>query len=101
MASTIRWDVHKFGGTSVGSSDCIRQCIEIIKPKLNDHRIAMVVSAMGGKPKVTDLLLDSVHEAALGNVSESNNKLNNIHAKHELCIHFIISLYIIIRLILV
>ena len=47
-----RWDVHKFGGTSVGSADCMRKCIEIIKPLTADRRVAMVVSAMGGKPKV-------------------------------------------------
>ena len=57
------WDVHKFGGTSVGSADSMRTCIEIIRPRCRQNRIAMVVSAMGGKPKVTDLLLDSVRAA--------------------------------------
>ena len=57
-------DVHKFGGTSVGSADAMRKAIEIIIPKLKENRIGMVVSAMGGKPKVTDLLLNSVHAAA-------------------------------------
>lgn len=80
------WDVHKFGGTSVGSADCMRQCIEIIRPLLNDRRIAMVVSAMGGKPKVTDLLLDSVHAAAAGNLKESKLKLAGIREKHQICI---------------
>jgi aspartokinase len=47
-----RWDVHKFGGTSVGNADCMRKCIGIIKPLLANRRMAMVVSAMGGKPKV-------------------------------------------------
>ena len=59
----ICWDVHKFGGTSVGSADSMRKCIEIIRPKCKENRIAMVVSAMGGKPKVTDLLLDAVRAA--------------------------------------
>ena len=80
------WEVHKFGGTSVGSADCMRKCIEIIKPKLADKRIAMVVSAMGGKPKVTDLLLDSVHAAAEGNLEESRLKLSAIREKHQICI---------------
>ena len=61
MATT--WDVHKFGGTSVGSADSMRKCIDIIRPRCDQNRVAMVVSAMGGKPKVTDLLLDSVRAA--------------------------------------
>eukprot|EP01041_Mallomonas_annulata_P005902 gene5902-11914_t len=90
-STSILWDVHKFGGTSVGSAECIRRCIEIIKPKLKTNRIAMVVSAMGGKPKVTDLLLDSVHAAAAGNINESDAKLNGIQAKHELCVRDILA----------
>ena len=80
------WDVHKFGGTSVGSADCIRKCIEIIKPKLKNNRIAMVVSAMGGKPKVTDLLLDSVHFAAADNIADSHSRLQDIQTKHNICV---------------
>jgi len=85
------WDVHKFGGTSVGSADCMRKCIEIIKPLLKQKRIAMVVSAMGGKPKVTDLLLDSVHEAASGCIDKSLEKLNAIREKHKICIFDLLS----------
>lgn len=85
------WDVHKFGGTSVGSADCMRKCIEIIKPLLKQKRIAMVVSAMGGKPKVTDLLLDSVHEAASGCIDKSLEKLNAIREKHRICIFDLLS----------
>ena len=81
-----RWVVHKFGGTSVGSADCMRKCIEIIRPLLNEQRVAVVVSAIGGKPKVTDLLLDSVHAAANGKVEESQRLLQMIHEKHKLCI---------------
>ena len=86
------WVVHKFGGTSVGSSDCMRQCIEIIKPLIREQRVAVVVSAMGGKPKVTDLLLDSVHAAAAGRQDEITNKLDNIHLKHQICVGEILSL---------
>lgn len=85
------WVVHKFGGTSVGSSDCMRQCIEIIKPLLKEQRVAVVVSAMGGKPKVTDLLLDSVHAAAAGRQDEIKSKLDNIHLKHQICVGEILS----------
>ena len=80
------WVVHKFGGTSVGSADCMRQCLAIIKPATKQQRVAVVVSAMGGKPKVTDLLLDSVHAAADGRHEESAQKLQHIHDKHSICV---------------
>jgi bifunctional aspartokinase / homoserine dehydrogenase 1 len=80
------WVVHKFGGTSVGSSSCMSQCIEIIKPLIKSQRVAVVVSAMGGKPKVTDLLLDSVHAAAADRQDEIEAKLDNIHTKHQICV---------------
>ena len=83
---TSRWDCHKFGGTSVGSADAMRKCIEIIRPLTQKQRIAVVVSAIGGKPKVTDLLLDSVHAAASGGFAEAEAKLEEIRTKHRLCV---------------
>lgn len=80
------WMVHKFGGTSVGSADCMRKCINIVKPLLKKHRLAVVVSAMGGKPKVTDLLLDMVHHAAAGEVSYVSEKRQAIYDKHRTCL---------------
>ena len=80
------WVVHKFGGTSVGSADCMRQCLAIIKPITKQQRVAVVVSAMGGKPKVTDLLLDSVHAASDGRHEESAQKLQHIRDKHSACV---------------
>ena len=81
-----RWIVHKFGGTSVGNADCMRKCLRIIEPDLKKHRVAVVVSAMGGKPKVTDLLLDTVHAAAAGRIDEIDEKLNCIFEKHQQCV---------------
>ena len=75
------WTVHKFGGTSVGNADCMRKCVDIIRPLCDNNggsnkvRVAMVVSAMGGKPKVTDLLLDLVHAAAGGRLEEIDQKV--------------------------
>lgn len=92
MATT--WDVHKFGGTSVGSADSMRKCIDIIRPRCDQNRVAMVVSAMGGKPKVTDLLLDSVRAAANDNMEEARNKLDNIRTKHQVCIEDLLNLNI-------
>jgi aspartokinase/homoserine dehydrogenase 1 len=88
---TSQWVVHKFGGTSVGSADCMRKCIEIVRPLVSDRRVAVVVSAMGGKPKVTDLLLDLVHAAASCNKDEVSRKIAEIHEKHLKCVNDVLS----------
>lgn len=85
-----KWVVHKFGGTSVGNADCMRKCIDIIRPIVSQQRVAVVVSAMGGKPKVTDLLLDLVHAAASGRDDEIVRKMDDIHSKHQLCVNDIL-----------
>jgi aspartokinase/homoserine dehydrogenase 1 len=81
-----RWVVHKFGGTSVGSADCMRKCVDIIRPLTSIQRVAVVVSAMGGKPKVTDLLLDLVHSAVVGRKEEIALKMDLIRTKHRECV---------------
>lgn len=81
-----KWVVEKFGGTSVGSAECMRKCIAIIKPQTKSRRVAVVVSAIGGKPKVTDLLLDSVHAAAAGKVDIIEEKMKAIEDKHRACL---------------
>ena len=73
------WEVHKFGGTSVGNADCMKKAIKIVKNRLKESRIAMVVSAMGGKPKVTDMLLDTVHAAA-NNDQESIEMVSEMYS---------------------
>lgn len=80
------WVVHKFGGTSVGSSSSIRKCIEIVRPLVPNNRVAVVVSAMGGKPKVTDLLLQSVRHAAENDMDAAKEKLQGIRMKHIDCV---------------
>jgi hypothetical protein len=100
--------VHKFGGTSVGSVEAILKVVEIVEDVIgpcappsagsstsaspedvsldlhsgNTPRIAVVVSAMGGKPKVTDMLLDLVSLAAKGRVAEYTDLLDRIEIKH-------------------
>ena len=44
--------------------------------------MAMVVSAMGGKPKVTDLLLSAVRDAAAGDMQSAEGRLGTIRGKH-------------------
>eukprot|EP01036_Dinobryon_divergens_P033744 gene33744-43607_t len=89
------WTVHKFGGTSVGSATSMRECYNIIKDICHKGdrgatRVAVVVSAMGGKPKVTDLLLDLVHASAAGRLSEVDSKMQSIRDKHRICVHDIL-----------
>ncbi|KAG8461629.1 hypothetical protein KFE25_001247 [Diacronema lutheri] len=79
--------VHKFGGTSVQSADAMRQVREIIAgiaaEQADDSPLAIVVSAMGGKPKVTDLLIDTVGLAAAGQHDDAHAVLAQVRAKHE------------------
>ena len=61
--------VMKFGGTSVGSAEAMRQTTDLILRYQKEWgSVAVVASAMGSKPiKVTDLLLNGVSSAATGN----------------------------------
>ncbi len=92
-----KWEVHKFGGTSVANADCFIKVASIVEEQLqvsgttqayasNVPNIAVVVSAMGGKPKVTDLLLDSVDAAANRDDAKVDEKLNFILEKHFKCL---------------
>lgn len=70
-----RWEIHKFGGSSLADTACFRRVADIILD-LPDTRIGVVVSAMGG---MTDALLDLAmlaerddddYRAALGRIGE-------------------------------
>ena len=64
--------VMKFGGTSVGSAEAMRQTTELVlkcrdEVAVANGQVIVVASAMGSKPvKVTDLLLDGANAAAAG-----------------------------------
>lgn len=53
--------VLKFGGTSVGSIENIQKVIAIVGNQAKKHKVAVVVSAVGG---ITDLLIEAGHLAA-------------------------------------
>lgn len=55
--------VLKFGGSSVGTPDAIKQVKDILEEYSRKHTIAVVVSAFQG---VTDILQQTVEEAARG-----------------------------------
>eukprot|EP00536_Pseudo-nitzschia_multiseries_P017489 jgi/Psemu1/321192/estExt_fgenesh1_pm.C_15840003 len=110
------WQVHKFGGTSVANADCYRSAARIVEDQLGiihaddgedtnngiatdidvdlsvdleadqGKRLAVVVSAMGGKPKTTDLLLESVQAAARRNQDEVDRLLKTVLEKHAGCL---------------
>lgn len=55
--------VLKFGGSSVGTPDAVRQVIEIVRKKRRETPVVVVVSAFRG---VTDLLTEAATRAAAG-----------------------------------
>lgn len=86
------WQVHKFGGTSVANAECFRTVAKIIRsfldspPYPGNSNVAVVLSAMGGKPKTTDLLLQSVEAAADRNMDKASELLMKVQEKHETCL---------------
>ncbi len=86
------WEVHKFGGTSVASAECYLKVAAIVEEQLGfgdeddgtapNKCLAVVVSAMGGKPKVTDMLLSSVRAAAIRDEEGAESLLGQIFTKH-------------------
>ena len=78
--------VMKFGGTSVGSADAMRQTAELILTnKQKWGSVVVVASAMGTKPiKVTDLLLTGANDVASGNAEtyqKTAQQLRDVHQK--------------------
>lgn len=70
--------VLKFGGTSMGSAEAIKQVVDIVKEKSKESSIILVVSAMSG---TTDLLLNCGTKAA--NDDESYKEiLKQIETRH-------------------
>lgn len=73
--------VMKFGGTSVGSADAIRQCVKIISnAKKNWTRITAVTSALSG---VTDILVHTATGAASGKTSEIEHAASDLRKRHK------------------
>ena len=78
--------VLKFGGTSVGNADAIRQTGAIIRKSSAEEELVVVVSAVGG---VTNLLISIVEQAASREQSYEE-ALTNLRVLHlslyaELC----------------
>ena len=76
--------VMKFGGTSVGSADAIRDTADLVKRyKETWGQVVVVASAMGSKPvKVTDLLLKGSQTAASGDRETYKQILTQLRGIH-------------------
>jgi bifunctional aspartokinase / homoserine dehydrogenase 1 len=72
--------VMKFGGTSVGSADALKQAVQIIQDVRAEYpRVVVITSAMSG---VTDLLLKSATLAAQGQVDSLPEAESALREKH-------------------
>jgi len=71
--------VMKFGGTSMGSADRMRVAATIISDQRKQHALVVVVSAMS---KVTDLLLDTLRHAELGDRAAVDANLRTLLDRH-------------------
>lgn len=71
----------KFGGTSVGDADRIRQAASIVKEHAQrGNQVVVVVSALS---KVTDLILKVLDAARMGNAKEVNAGLQQLGKRHQ------------------
>ncbi|MHB8806615.1 MAG: aspartate kinase [Anaerolineaceae bacterium] len=70
----------KFGGTSVGSSQAIRQAADIVQGEIPHwENLVVVVSAMSG---VTDLLIACARAAVVGHVEKYEELITVMYEKH-------------------
>lgn len=70
----------KFGGTSMGSADAIKQVASIILENAQKgHKVVSVVSAMAG---VTNALIRSAQDAEQGNVATYKQAAIQLHQRH-------------------
>ena len=76
--------VMKFGGTSVGNAEAMRQTAELIeKFKAEWGNVVVIASAMGSKPiKVTDLLLNGSKAALEGDLDAVKALLPKLRTIH-------------------
>ena len=70
--------VLKFGGSSLSTPDRILNAVEILRPKLQDGRVAVVVSALGG---VTNELI-AITDLALKGGNEWEVRFDQLIKKH-------------------
>ncbi len=72
--------VMKFGGTSVGNAERIRQCAGIVARAAKNDRVVVVVSAMAG---VTDLIFKTIEAARHGDSAATKTHLQKFESVHR------------------
>jgi aspartate kinase len=76
--------VMKFGGTSVGSPECIARAADLIAQAAVRNSVVVVVSAMS---KVTDTLLDTLQRAENGDEAGLESRLSELSERHHQACH--------------
>jgi aspartate kinase len=75
--------VMKFGGTSVGSAEAIRQVAQIVAESRREHEVVLVVSAMNAPDlRTTDSLIAAAKAAAGGNGDATAQIVPKLLAMH-------------------
>jgi len=80
MTGTRNLLIMKFGGTSVGTAERIRQAARLVEREARRRPVVVVVSAMAG---VTDLLLRAVEAARAQDDAALEAALRSIENRHE------------------
>ena len=75
----MRTEVHKFGGTSVGTADRIRNAATLVQTTAKDTRLVVVASAMS---TITDTLLATADAAKRGDTPTVTVNVAFIRDKH-------------------
>jgi aspartate kinase len=70
----------KFGGTSVGNGERMKNVAEIVAGYAQHNEVVVVVSAMGG---VTDMLIRAAREASLGDRENWKNVRRELAHRHR------------------
>jgi aspartate kinase len=76
--------VMKFGGTSVGSPECIARAADLVTQATAKSSVAVVVSAMS---KVTDTLLETLQRAEQGDEAGLEARLRTLAERHHEACH--------------
>jgi len=87
MPSNNRIHIYKFGGTSVATTDRIRQVVQLVENEPDDILRIVVVSALGG---VTDQLIQAIDEA-LARTQAHSGIVTEIRERHEAIIESLVS----------
>lgn len=71
----------KFGGTSVGSPDALRQAAALVRQAVDEgHQVIVVTSAMAG---VTNLLIEGARTASQGDSARFTGIAQTLRARHQ------------------